>query len=239
MGVQIYVDALNEGWALLTSGALDVWSIVLVSIKVSGVATAIALMVGIPLGYRLGTRRGLSRHAALVLANTGMGLPPVAVGLIVAMTLSRRGPLGDLGLLYSQPAMVVAQLIIATPVIIAVTSASVSAVPRELRLQARSLGASRLHEMLLTLREARMGLLAAVAAGFGAIISEVGAVQMVGGNLAGETRVMTTAIVQFTRMGRYGHALALALLLVGIVFTVNILLTSVQTSAERFEGGRR
>lgn len=235
--MQIYVDALIEGWVLLTSGALDVWSIVLVSLKVSGVATAVALLFGIPTGYLLGTYRGVSRHVALVLANTGMGLPPVAVGLIVAMTLSRRGPLGDLSLLYSQTAMVIAQLIIATPVIIAVTAASVSAVPRELRLQARSLGASPFREMLLTLRESRMGLLAAVAAGFGAIISEVGAVQMVGGNLAGETRVMTTAIVQFTRMGRYGHALALAVLLVGIVFAVNVLLTSVQTSAERYEGG--
>lgn len=238
-GFQIYGDALAEGWLLLISGALDVWSIVLVSLKVSGVATAIALTMGVPAGYLLGTSRGLSRHVALVFANTGMGLPPVAVGLIVAMALSRRGPLGDLSLLYSQPAMVIAQLIIATPVIIAVTAASVGAVPRELRLQARSLGASRFHEMILTLQEARKGLLAAVAAGFGAIISEVGAVQMVGGNLAGETRVMTTAIVQFTRMGRYGHALALAVILVGIVFSVNLLLTSVQTSSERYEGGRR
>lgn len=237
--MEIYTDAFIEGWQLLASGALDVWTIVLVSLKVSGVATAIALSVGIPAGYFLGTQRTVARHVALVFANTGMGLPPVAVGLVVAMTLSRRGPLGDLGLLYSQAAMVIAQLVIATPVIVAVTAASVSAVPRELRLQARSLGASRLREMTLTLRESRMGLLAAVAAGFGAIISEVGAVQMVGGNLAGDTRVMTTAIVQFTRMGRYGHALALAVILVGIVLAVNLLLTSVQTSAERYEGGVR
>jgi tungstate transport system permease protein len=135
--------------------------------------------------------------------------------------------------------MVIAQLVIATPVIMAVTAASVSGVPRELRLQARSLGASRFHEMALTLREARMGLFAAVAAGFGAIISEVGASQMLGGNLEGETRVMTTAMVQFTRMGRYGPALALGVILVGIVLAVNILLTTVQTSGERYEGGRR
>ncbi len=235
----IYADAVTEGWQLLASGGLDVWGIVLLSLRVSGTATAVALLFGVPLGYVLGTQRNVARHVALVLANTGMGLPPVAVGLVVAMTLSRRGPLGGLGLLYSQTAMVVAQLIIAIPVIVAVTAASVSAVPRELRLQARSLGASRFHEMLLTLREARMGLVAAVAAGFGAIISEVGAVQMVGGNLAGETRVMTTAIVQFTRMGRYGHALALAAVLVSIVFAVNVLLTGVQTSAERHEAGVR
>jgi tungstate transport system permease protein len=237
--MQIYTDALVDGWQLLASGALDVWGIVLVSLRVSGIATAIALLMGIPAGYLLGTARSIGRHVALVFANTGMGLPPVAVGLIVAMALSRRGPLGDLGLLYSQTAMIIAQLVISTPVIIAVTAASVSAVPRELRLQARSLGASRFREMTLTLREARMGLFAAVAAGFGAIISEVGAVQMVGGNLAGETRVMTTAIVQYTRMGRYGHALALAIILVAIVLAVNVLLTSAQTSSERYEGGKR
>lgn len=237
--MQIYTDAIREGWQLLVSGTLDVWSIVFVSLKVSGVATSVALTIGIPLGFFLGTSRSVSRTVALVIANTGMGLPPVAVGLVVAMTLSRRGPLGDLGLLYSQSAMVIAQIVIALPVIAAVTGAAVSAVPRELRLQARSLGASRLREMTLTLREARMGLFAAVAAGFGAIISEVGAVQMVGGNLAGETRVMTTAIVQFTRMGRYGEALALAFILVGIVLAVNVLLTSAQTSAERFEGQGR
>lgn len=237
--MQIYTSAFSEGWQLLVSGTLDVWGIVLVSLRVSGAATAIALLLGIPAGYLLGTSRSVSRQVALVFANTGMGLPPVAVGLLVAMTLSRRGPLGDLGLLYSRPAMVIAQLIIAVPIIVAVTAASVSSVPRELRLQARSLGASRFHEMTLTLREARMGLFAAVAAGFGGIISEVGASQMLGGNLAGETRVMTTAIVQYTRMGRYGPALALALILVSIVLAVNILLTSAQTSAERYEGGAR
>lgn len=234
--MQIFVDAAVQGWQLLASGALDVWSIVLVSLKVSGTATAISLFVGIPLGYLLGVQRTIGRHVALVFANTGMGLPPVAVGLVVAMTLSRRGPLGNLELLYSQTAMIIAQLVIAIPVIVAVTAASVSGVPRELRLQARSLGASRLHEMALTLREARMGLLAAIAAGFGAIISEVGASQMVGGNLAGDTRVMTTAIVEFTRKGRYGEALALATILVGMVLAVNLLLTSVQTSGERYEG---
>jgi tungstate transport system permease protein len=164
-----------------------------------------------------------------------MGLPPVFVGLIVAMTLSRRGPLGDLSLLYSKTAMVIAQVIIASPIIVAITAAAVAAVPRELQLQARSLGARSWRVAGLTLREARMGLIAAVAGGFGAIISEVGAVQMVGGNLRGETRVMTTAIVQYTRMGRYGPALALALVLITIVVFVNVILTSMQTSAEKWE----
>jgi tungstate transport system permease protein len=233
--MSIYTDALREGWALLTSGTLDVWAIVATSLRVSGTATAIALLIGLPIGLLVGVKRFIGRRAALIIFNSGMGLPPVFVGLLVAMTLSRRGPLGDLSLLYSRTAMVIAQVIIAVPVIMAVTAASVSAVPRELQLQARSLGAQTWRVGLLTLSEARMGLIAAVAGGFGAIISEVGAVQMVGGNLAGETRVMTTAIVQFTRMGRYGPALALALILFAIVIFVNVILTSMQTSAERWE----
>jgi len=233
--MQLFIDAFQEGFALLTSGSLDLWTIVVTSLRVSGFATVLALVIGLPIGLVLGTRRFVGRRAALVIFNAGMGLPPVVVGLIVAMALSRRGPLGDLDLLYSQAAMVIAQVIIATPITVAISAAAVSSVPRELRLQARSLGASAARESLLTLSEARMGLLAAVAGAFGSIISEVGAVQMVGGNLAGQTRVMTTAIVQFTRMGRYGEALALAAVLLTIVVFVNIVLTGFQTSAERWE----
>lgn len=238
MDWSIYTIALAEGVELLLSGALDVWAIIEASMRVSGAATLLALSLGVPLGVLVGTRRFAGRRFALMIANTGMGLPPVAVGLVVAMALSRRGPFGDLGLLYSQQAMVIAQLFIAVPLVVAFTAASVAAVPHQLRLQARSLGAGRLHEMLLVLREARMGVAAAVAAGFGAIISEVGAVQMVGGNITGDTRVMTTAIVQFTRMGRYGQALALALMLLGMIAMVNAVLVIGQTSAERYEGHR-
>ena len=220
---------------MLVSGATDVWTIVLVSVQVSGAAVLLALVLGIPAGFVLGSKRFIGRRMMLVIANTGMGLPPVVVGLVVAMLLSRRGPFGTLELLYSQSAMVIAQLVIALPIVVAVSAAAVSAVPRELRLQARSLGASRLQEAFMTLKEARMGLIAAVAAGFGSIISEVGAVTMVGGNLAGKTRVMTTAIVQYTRMGDYGPALALAVVLMGMVLLVNILLTGIQSSAERYE----
>jgi len=140
-----------------------------------------------------------------------------------------------MNLLYTRPVVVVAQLIIAVPVVMAITAAAVSSVPRELTLQARSLGAGSVRVGMLTLSEARMGLLAAVAGGFGAIISEVGAVQMVGGNLEGDTRVMTTAMVQFSRQGNYGPALALAVVLMAIVIFVNIVLTGLQTSADRWE----
>lgn len=233
--MDIYTDALADGFVLLTSGTVDVWTIVSTSLRVSGLAVAIALVVGLPLGMLLGLRRFIGRTAALIIFNAGMGLPPVFVGLLVAMTLSRRGPLGDLSLLYSQTAMVIAQVIIAVPIVVAISAAAVGAVPRELRLQAAALGAQRWRVGMLTLSEARVGLIAAVAGGFGAIISEVGAVQMVGGNLRGETRVMTTAIVEFTRKGDYGSALALALVLMAIVVAVNIALVSMQTSADKWD----
>ena len=236
--MQIFTDAIRDGWGMLTSGTVDVWLIVMTSLKVSGTATAIALLLGLPLGVLIGSKRFVGREVALIVFNAGMGLPPVFVGLIVAMTLSRRGPLGDLSLLYSQTAMVIAQVIIAVPIIVAITAASVSAVPRGLRLQAASLGADGWQVGLVTLSEARLGLFAAIAGGFGAIISEVGAVQMVGGNLAGDTRVMTTAIVQFTRMGRYGEALALALVLMAIVVFVNVVLVTMQRSSRGWEGAQ-
>lgn len=233
--MSIYTDALREGWLLLTTATGDVWFIIATSLQVSGTATAIALLIGLPLGLIIGAARFIGRRVAIVIFNSGMGLPPVLVGLIVAMTLSRRGPLGELSLLYSKPAMVIAQVIIATPIVVAITAAAVSAVPRELQLQARSLGASWWRVGALVLREARVGLIAAMAGGFGAIISEVGASQMLGGNLSGETRVMTTAVVQFTRMGRYGPALALALVLLGIVILVNVVLITMQQSLEQWE----
>lgn len=238
MDWSIYTEALRSGIVLLMSGAAETWEIIATSIRVSGAAVLIAVGLGVPLGVLVGSRRFRGRRVSLLAANTGMGLPPVVVGLVVAMAFSRRGPFGELGLLYSREAMVVAQLILALPLVVAFTAASVAAVPHEVRLQARSLGAGRLQEMILVVSEARMGVIAAIAAGFGAIISEVGAVQMVGGNIAGDTRVMTTAIVQYTRMGRYGQSLALALILIGLILVVNAALVVGQTSAERHGGHR-
>jgi tungstate transport system permease protein len=232
-GWSIYTDALTSGFAALGTGSIDVYNIIYVSLKVSSLATFISVVIGIPLGMYLGTRRSISRTIALIVANAGMGLPPVIAGLFVSMLLSRRGPLGDMGLLYTQVAMIIAQVIISLPVVAAIVASGVSAVPAQLRLQARSLGASKLQEGWLTLRESRLSVFAGIAAGFGAIISEVGAVQMVGGNLAGETRVMTTAIVQYTRMGRYGEATALAVVLLAIIVAVNVLITYAQTNDEK------
>jgi tungstate transport system permease protein len=233
--MEIFTSAFTSGWALLRSGAIDIWGIVLTSLRVSGAAVFFALIIGLPTGFLIGSKRFVGRSVAIAVFNAGMGLPPVFVGLIVSMSLSRRGPFGELGLLYTRTAMVISQVLISTPVVVAITAAAVSAVPRDLLLQAQSLGAGAWRRGWLTLSESRIGLLAAVAGGFGAIISEVGAVQMVGGNLEGDTRVMTTAIVQFTRMGLYGEALALAIVLFSIVVAVNVLLVTMQRTSDRWE----
>lgn len=226
---------ITEAGRLLFDPESGLWEIVVLSLLVSASAVALGALIGLPLGYALGTSRSRTGRAMHGLVNTGMSLPPVVAGLFVFMLLSRSGPLGELGMLYSRPAMVLAQFVIATPLVAGVTAAAIASVPLDLRLQARSLGANRLQEAWLTVREARRGVAAAVIAGFGAVISEVGAVMLVGGNIEGSTRVMTTAIVLETRQGRFGTAVALGLILVGIAMLVNGLLTVVQHSGVRYE----
>jgi len=230
--MQLFWDAIVEAFRLLGSLNSYVFQVIGLSLEVSGSAVLIGLVIGIPLGLWLGLSRFPGRSLLVALVNTGMGLPPVVVGLFVLMMLSRRGPLGFLSLLYSPPAMVVAQVILATPYIAAITMSAVGSLPREARLQALGLGASRAQSILLVLREARVGVMTAVIAGFGAVISEVGAVMMVGGNIAGtdgnKTRVLTTAIVQESRMGHFGTAMALGLILLALAFTAMMLLTRVQ-----------
>ncbi len=226
--MQIIIDALGEAFRLLVSGDPYLWQIIVRSLQVSGLAVLLGLLVGIPLGTWLGLARFPGRGLAVALVNTGLALPPVVVGLFAYVFLSRQGPLGALGWLYTPAAMVSAQFLLAAPYVAAITLAAVQSVPPDLRLQARALGASRWRAVLLHLREARLSLMAAVAAGFGAVISEVGAVMMVGGNVAGETRVITTAIVLETRRGRFATAMALGIILLIIAFLANVFITRMQ-----------
>jgi tungstate transport system permease protein len=224
--------SIAQAFRLLLSGDAGLWEIILLSLRVSGTATVIAMFIGLPLGYLLGTTVFAGKRViallVILLVNTGMGLPPVVVGLFVWLTLSRSGPLGQLSWLFTPHAMVTAQVIIATPLVAGVSAAAVGAVPEELRLQARSLGAGRLAEGMLTLREARSGVLAAVVAGFGGVISEIGASMMVGGNIEHSTRIMTTAIVLQTNLGETQMAIALSFILLGVALVVNGLLTFLQ-----------
>jgi tungstate transport system permease protein len=207
--------------------------IVLRSLFVSGSALLAASLIGLPLGTALALGRFPLRRAAGAMVYAGLALPPVVVGLAVYLLLSRSGPLGSLELIYTAPAMILAQTIIATPYVAAITMAAVESVGPDVRLQARALGASRGQALLLHLREVRGSLIAALAAGFGAVISEVGAVTIVGGNVLGETRVMTTAIVLETRRGNFGLAIALGGVLLAIAFTVNALLLAFSSRRER------
>ncbi len=206
----------------------EIWKITSLSIQVSALATGISLLIGLPLGtgLALGSFRG--RSFILSIINTGMALPPVVVGLVVAMTLWRSGPLGDLKLIYTPIAIVIAQTIIAAPVVTGLTAAALQALDPRLRLQLLGLGASRLQMIWILWREARLPLLAALMAGFGSVISEVGASMMVGGNILDQTRVLTTAIVLETSKGEFNQALALSLLLLLITYLINLALTMIQ-----------
>ena len=186
------------------------------------------MVVGIPIGYALARGRFPGRTVLLSAINTGMGMPPVVVGLIVWLLLTRSGPFGSLQLIYTKEAMILAQFVIATPLVIGFTAASIQSLPAELPDLLHSLGAGRLRRLWIIAGEAQLGLLAAIMAGFGAVISEVGASMTVGGTLRGSTRVLTTAIVTETGRGNLPVALALGLLLLALAFTVNVLLTLLQ-----------
>jgi tungstate transport system permease protein len=199
--------------------------IVLLSLYVSGVALGLATVVGVPAGAALALQPRLpGRRLIELLIYTGMGLPPVVVGLVVYLLLSRAGPLGDLGWLFTAPAMITAQTIIGLPVVTGLTMTAVESVDPALRLQVRALGAAPAQALWAVLREARPGVLAAVVAAFGSVISEVGAVMLVGGNIDGQTRVLTTAIVLETRQGNFALALALGGVLLTLATLANLLL---------------
>lgn len=241
--MQLFWDSILEAFRLLGSLNSYVFQVIGLSLEVSGSAVLIGLVIGIPFGLWLGLSTFRGRSVVVALLNTGLGLPPTVVGLVVLMVLSRRGPLGFLGLLYSPPAMVIAQVILATPYVAAITMSAVAALPEEMRLQALGLGASRAQAVWSVLKEARLGVMTGVIAGFGAVISEVGAVMMVGGNIAtsegNSTRVLTTAIVQESRMGHFGTAVALGMILLALAFSAMFFLTRLQESVPGAKNGAR
>jgi tungstate transport system permease protein len=211
----------------------DILQITVLSLQVSAFATVISLGLGLPLGTWLALGEFRARGFLLSIINTGMALPPVVVGLVVAISLWRSGPLGDLHLIYTPAAIIIAQTIIAAPVVTGLTAAALAALDPRLRQQLYGLGASRLQMVWTLWREARLPLLAALMAGFGSVISEVGASMMVGGNIKGQTRVLTTAIVLETSKGEFATALALGALLLLITYLINVALTWIQQKGAR------
>jgi len=226
--VGLFLDGVVQAVRLLLGGDREVWAVTLLSLQVSCSATLLSLIVGIPAGTALALSRFPGRGLVISLVNTGMGLPPVVVGLFVTILLWRNGALGALELLYTPSAMVLAQLVIAAPIVTGLTLAAVQQIPARFRLQLVALGASRSQMVWALLKEARLPMLAALMASFGGVISEVGASMMVGGNIKGSTRVLTTATVLETGKGNFDVAIALSLILLAITFLVNWALTAIQ-----------
>lgn len=214
---------------------LEVWQITSLSLQVSATATGVSLLIGLPFGTLLALGNFRGRSVILSIINTGMALPPVVVGLVVAMTLWRSGPLGDLRLIYTPVAIIIAQTVISAPVVTGLTAAALEALDPRLQQQLLGLGASRGQMVWYLWREARLPLLAALMAGFGSVISEVGASMMVGGNIRGQTRVLTTAIVLETSKGQFNTALALSALLLVITYLINLALTWIQQQGRKGE----
>ncbi len=221
-------DGLREAARLLAQGDAEVIEITLRTLAISASATALALALGVPFGALLALRRFPGRGLIVAAVNTGLGMPPVVVGLLIVLLLWRSGPFGSLNLIYTPYAMVAAQFLLALPLVIGFSLTAIQALPSKLLDQMRALGANRAQMLWLMMRETRLGILAAVMAGFGAAISEVGASMQVGGNLDGDTRVLTTATVLETSRGNFEVAIALGLILVMMAYLVNLALTGVQ-----------
>jgi tungstate transport system permease protein len=221
-------EGITKAFELVFGGNTEVWEITWLSFKISGFATLVSLLLGIPLGVALAMTRFPGRPLAVASINTGMGLPPVVVGLFVSIFLWRSGPLGFFELIYTPTAMIIAQVIIAFPIVAGLTMASFQSLNPNLGLQLLGIGASKPQLLWLLCKEARLPLLAAVMAGFGGVISEVGASMMVGGNIRGQTRVLTTATVLETGKGNFDMAIALSLILLALSFALNFVLTHIQ-----------
>ena len=226
--MELILEGIMTALKLIFSLDREVLAVTLLSLKISGCATLASLLVGITAGVFLALSDFPGRRLVISLVNTGMGLPPVVVGLFVTIFLWRNGPLGFLEILYTPLAMILAQTVIATPIVTGITIASIQNLPANLKLQVLALGATRVQTVWILVRESRLPLLAAVMAGFGGVISEVGASIMVGGNIKGQTRVLTTATVMETGKGNFDVAIALSLILLMLAFGVNYLLTVIQ-----------
>jgi tungstate transport system permease protein len=226
--VELIVQGVLKAFQLIFSFDPEVMGITWLSLKVSGTATLISLILGVSVGTVVALTTFPGKKLVISVINTGMGLPPVVVGLFVTILIWRSGPFGFLEILYTPQAMIVAQAIIATPIVMGISLASIQNLPPNLRLQILSLGANRIQMVWVLIKEARLPLLASVMAGFGGVISEVGASIMVGGNIKGYSRVLTTATVMETSRGNFDMAIALGIILLILAFLVNLLLTNIQ-----------
>ncbi len=226
--MDLILEGIKKAFLLLVTLDREVLDITFLSLKVSGLATIISVFIGVSIGTVIALNKFPGKKAAVSLVNTGMGLPPVVVGLFVTIFLWRNGPFGFLGILYTPLAIIIAQSIIATPIVMGITVAAMQQLPKKLRLQILALGATRLQMVWMLIKEARLSLLAAIMAGFGGVISEIGASIMVGGNIKGYSRVLTTATVMETSRGNFDVAIALSIILLLLAYFINLVLTHIQ-----------
>jgi tungstate transport system permease protein len=221
-------DGIQGAFWLIVNGDEGVWGVIKVTLRVALESTFFALVIGLPLGLWLGLGRFRGRKSLLTGVNAGLGLPPVVVGLVVALLLFRGAPLGSLDLIYTVNGMILAQTVLSIPIVAALTSAAVQAVDPGLLMQARALGASSVGVGALALREARVGVLAATVGALGSALSEVGALILVGGNITGQTQTLATAVLTEVSAGEYSRAIAMGTILMGLVLVLAAVLTVVQ-----------
>ena len=226
--MELILEGIKKAFYLLITLDPEVMGITLLSLQVSGIATLISLLIGVSIGVTVALSSFPGKRIIVSLINTGMGLPPVVVGLFVTIFLWRNGPLGFFGILYTPTAMIIAQTVIASPIVMGITVAAIQQLPRKLQLQILALGATRLQMVWILIKEAKLLLLAGVMAGFGGVISEVGASIMVGGNIKGYSRVLTTATVMETSRGNFDIAIALGIILLLLAYFINLILTQIQ-----------
>ena len=226
--MELILQGITKAFELILAFDPEVLGITWLSLKISGTATFISLFIGVSIGTAVALNDFFGKRVVISLINTGMGLPPVVVGLFVMIFIWRSGPLGFLEILYTPYAMIIAQAIIATPIVMGISLAAIQNLPPHLRLQILSLGASRLQMVWVLVKESRLPLLAAVMAGFGGVISEVGASIMVGVNIKGYSRVLTTATVMESGKGNFDIAIALGIILLILAFLINLMLTQIQ-----------
>lgn len=226
--MDIIIEGIKQAFILLLTLDREVLDITWLSLKVSGTATLLSMFIGVSVGTAIALARFPGRGIVVSLINTGMGLPPVVVGLFVTIFLWRNGPFGFMEILYTPTAIIIAQTVIATPIVMGISLAAIQHLPANLRLQILALGATRLQMVWILVKEAKLPLLAAIMAGFGGVISEVGASIMVGGNIKGYSRVLTTATVMETGKGNFDIAMALGIILLLLAFMITAVLTRIQ-----------
>ena len=231
--MEIIWEGLKEAIVKIFTGNQEIYTILLLTIKISGISLLFSAFLGIPLGVSIGINKFPGKKLVIALINTGMSIPPVAVGLFLALIFWRSGPLGFLEIMYTPTAMIISQIIIATPIITGITISSVQQVSPNLIIQAKSLGTNKIQLLWLLIKEIKLGILVALSAGFGRAISEVGAVLIVGANIEEKTRVLTTATLQMVRIGKFDSAIALVAILLFLSFGINIIITIIQYK-ERF-----